>query len=149
VINRIIPTLATTNDGWGLCPFSSLLQRQDAHWVVYFRGKIPLRSCLLALYIFWHCIQSWLIESFRHSFASLVSLSLSIRNSIVWRGAKVAHVASLEDSLLEGKGSMSQLSETFRMPEDFDDGAAWNQMWNYILYSIVLCILMESFHNFQ
>jgi hypothetical protein len=37
-------------------------------------------------------------------------------------------VASLEDSLLEGKGSMSQLSETFRMPEDFDDGAAWNQM---------------------
>jgi hypothetical protein len=74
-------SLATTNDGWGLCPFSSLLQRQNAPSVVYFKGKIPLRSCLLALHIFWHCILSWLIESFRHSFASLVSLSLSIRNN--------------------------------------------------------------------
>jgi hypothetical protein len=42
-------SLATANDGWGLGPFSSLLQGQDAPSVVYFRGKIPLQSCLLAL----------------------------------------------------------------------------------------------------
>jgi hypothetical protein len=33
-------------------------------------------------------------------------------------------LAFSEDSLLEGNRSMSQLSETFPMPKDFDDGAS-------------------------
>jgi protein phosphatase len=44
--------------------------------------------------------------------------------SVVWRAAKEAPVAFSEDSLLEGNRSMSQLSETFPMPKDFDDGAS-------------------------
>jgi hypothetical protein len=84
VINRIILSLATANDGWGLGTFSSLLQGQDTPLVVYFRSnKIPLRSCLLALYIFWHCTGIiWWIKSFSHSFASFVSLLLSIYNTL-------------------------------------------------------------------
>ncbi|CAL4902985.1 unnamed protein product [Urochloa decumbens] len=44
--------------------------------------------------------------------------------SAVWRAAKEASAASSEDSLSEGIGSESPLSETSPMPEDFDDGGS-------------------------
>jgi hypothetical protein len=114
VINRIIPSLATANDGWGLGPFSSLLQGQDAPSVVYFSGKIPLRSCLLTLYIFRHCIQSWWRESFNHYLDTLFSNTLScthcsataetigrvsVRRKYHWRRCRMSQETRLQASL--------------------------------------------------
>uniref|UniRef100_A0A0D9WCP8 Serine/threonine-protein phosphatase n=1 Tax=Leersia perrieri TaxID=77586 RepID=A0A0D9WCP8_9ORYZ len=44
--------------------------------------------------------------------------------SAVWRAAQEASQASSEDSLSEGIGSESPLSETSPMPEDLDDGGS-------------------------
>jgi protein phosphatase len=61
--------------------------------------------------------------------------------SAVWRAAKEASAASSEDSLSEGIGSESPLSETSPMPEDFDDEGS--QEPDVKLYSRAVRILMK------
>lgn len=63
--------------------------------------------------------------------------------SAVWRAAKEASAASSEDSLSEGIGSESPLSETSPMPEDFDDGGSLEP--DVKLHSRAVCILMKFF----
>lgn len=61
--------------------------------------------------------------------------------SAVWRAAKEASAASSEDSLSEGIGSESPLSETSPMPEDFDDGGSLEP--DVKLHSRAVRILMK------
>ena len=61
--------------------------------------------------------------------------------SAVWRAAKEASAASSEDSLSEGIGSESPLSDTSPMPEDFDDGGSLEP--DVKLHSRAVCILMK------
>lgn len=61
--------------------------------------------------------------------------------SAVWRAAKEASAASSEDSLSEGIGSESPLSETSPMPEDFDDGGSLEP--DVKLHSRAVCILIQ------
>ena len=61
--------------------------------------------------------------------------------SAVWRAAKEASAASSEDSLSEGIGSESPLSETSPMPEYFDDGGSLEP--DVKLHSRAVCILMK------
>ena len=61
--------------------------------------------------------------------------------SAVWRAAKEAPAASSEDSLSEGIGSESPLSDTSPMPEDFDDGGSLEP--DVKLHSRAVCILMK------
>ena len=62
--------------------------------------------------------------------------------SAVWRAAKEASVASSEDSLSEGIGSESPLSETSPMNDDLDDGGPMQP--NVKLHSRAVCIKISS-----
>jgi protein phosphatase len=61
--------------------------------------------------------------------------------SAVWRAAKEASAASSEDSLSEGIGSESPLSETSPMAEDFNDEGS--QEPDVKLHSRAVCNLMK------